>query len=42
MNACPVCGSETEQRVGVVIGCAWHYCWLWDKLGRHLPFWMEY
>lgn len=25
---CPVCGTETEQRVGVVIGGVWRYCWL--------------
>jgi transposase-like protein len=31
---CPVCGTETKQRVGVVIGGTWHYCWLCPKCGE--------
>jgi ribosomal protein L37AE/L43A len=31
---CPVCGTETSQRIGVVIGGAWRYCWLCPKCGN--------
>jgi hypothetical protein len=31
---CPVCGTETKQRVGVVIGGAWRYCWLCERCGE--------
>lgn len=40
MATCPICGTETDQRVGVMIGGEWRYCWLcecghrWDWVSQ--------
>ena len=31
---CPICGTVTDRRVGIVIGGVWRYCWLCPKCGH--------